>query len=112
MPSLHEAQRQFAAALAAMSPLEPGLAVYRRNIAANYRNALGATYPVVKQLVGGDFFDHAVDQFTTAHPSRGGDLNEYGGEFPAFLRRFTRAASLPYLPDVAALEWAVDEAAR
>ncbi len=39
-------------------------------------------------------------------------LNVYGGEFGDFLAGFAPAQSLPYLPDVARLEWAVSCAAN
>ncbi len=42
-----------------------------------------------------------------------GDLNVYGDAFARFPRRATRRPpTLPYLPDVARLEWAIDEAHR
>ncbi len=88
------------------------LGIYRRTIASNYRNALGATYPVVRRLVGTPFFHAAVDAFVAAHPSRSGDLNEYGDAFGDFLAGYAPASRLPYLPDVARLEWAIDEANR
>jgi hypothetical protein len=37
-------------------------------------------------------------------------LNAYGESFSGFLERFAPAATLPYLPDVARLEWAVNRA--
>jgi hypothetical protein len=124
MPSLRELQQGFAAAVLAGDgvpppfatvPAESGaerIAIYRRAMFANYRGALGATYPVVKKLVGAPFFHAAVDAFVRAHPSVSGDLNVYGGEFGDFLEGYPPAADLPYLPDVARLEWAVDEASR
>lgn len=112
MRSLREAQARFADALLAPEASDAGLAVYRHNIAANYRNALGATYPVVKALVGAAFFDGAVDAFVARHPPASGDLNVYGAAFAAFLEAYPHAAPLPYLGDVARLEWAMDEAAR
>jgi hypothetical protein len=117
MSSLREAQRRFAAALLApageSTPFPADrLAVYRRNAASNYRNALAATYPVVKRLVGAPFFDTAVDAYVITHPSRSGDLNIYGDRFGDFLAAYAPATALPYLPDVARLEWAIDEAHR
>ena len=79
---------------------------------ANYRNALAATYRVVRELTGAPFFGAAVDAFALAHPSTGGDLNVYGSEFAAFLTTYPYARDLRYLPDVARLEWAMDEAQR
>lgn len=112
-PSLPELQRRFAAALIdAASDPAPGLAIYRNAVFANYRNALAATYRVVRELTGAPFFGAAVDAFALAHPSTGGDLNVYGSEFAAFLTTYPYARDLRYLPDVARLEWAMDEAQR
>ena len=107
--SLRELQRRFAASLAGA---DPRTAAYRNTVTANYRNALGATYPVVRALTGAAFFDEAVDAFTIAHPSACGDLNVYGAEFGDFLASYPYARDLPYLADVARLEWAIDEASR
>lgn len=117
MPSLLETQLGFAAALLGgpEAPTEfpsERLAVYRSNLRSNYRNALSATYPVVERLVGGPFFNAAVDTYVIAHPSRSGDLNVYGERFAQFLATYAPAAPLPYLEDVARLEWAIDEAHR
>jgi len=119
MPSLRDLQVQFAAALAGPDPAAndaaPGpdrLAVYRANGRANYRNALAATYPVVKRLTGAPFFNAAVDGFVAAHPPVSADLNVYGERFAAFLEGYVPAARLTYLPDVARLEWAIDDANR
>jgi hypothetical protein len=125
MPSLRELQRGFAAATifgdrSAMAGLgivggrlDAGarLAIYRNNVLANYRKALAATYPVVQALVGRPFFGAAVEAFVRAHPSRRGDVNRYGGELAQFLGSYAPARELPYLPDVARLEWAIDQAA-
>ena len=119
MLSLRDLQGAFAAALAAPASAGPGaadfdarLAIYRANGRANYRNALAATYPVVRRLTGTPFFAATVDAFVAAHPSCSGDLNVYGGRLAGFLERYGPAANLPYLPDVARLEWALDEANR
>lgn len=117
MSSLRELQERMAQALAGPSPASAAwpaerIAIYRRNIAANYRNALAASYPVVRRLTGAAFFGAAVDAYVVAHPSRSGDLNVYGDAFGDFLVQYAPAAPLPYLPDVARLEWAIDEAHR
>ncbi|SEB25477.1 DNA-binding domain-containing protein [Variovorax sp. YR216] len=86
------------------------LQVYRNNMVESLIAALGAVYPVVARLVGNGFFRHAAKAFISAHPSRSGNLQDFGGEIPAFLRAYPPAADLPYLPDVAALEWALHRA--
>ena len=113
MPSLRERQTRFANALLQGGEIAgEDIAIYRNTVFANYRNALGATFVVVKQLVGAPFFDAAVDAYALAFPSTCGDLNVYGGEFSEFLASYPPARELPYLADVARLEWAVDAAAR
>jgi len=111
--SLRERQSGFASALRA-GDAEGGdrIAIYRNSVRANYRKALGATYRVVSQLVGEPFFHAAVDAYVRAAPSTGGDLNVYGETFADFLATYPHAKDLPYLPDVARLEWAIDEAGR
>lgn len=110
--SLPELTRRFAAWLDDPDGAPERVAVYRNTVRANYRNALGATYRVVRELVGAPFFNAAVDAFVRAHPSTGGDLNVYGAQFADFLAAYPHARELPYLPDVARLEWALDEAQR
>ena len=113
MLSLRELQTRFATTLLNVDGDDMGrIAIYRNTVFANYRNALGATYRVVQQLVGVPFFNAAVDAYVLDCPSTGGDLNVYGGSFGDFLATYPHARELPYLPDVARLEWAVDEASR
>jgi hypothetical protein len=113
MPSLRELQRGFAARMldTASAPTD-AIAIYRNAVLANYRNALAATFPVARALTGPPFFAAAADAFALAQPSASGDLNGYGAEFPAFLAAYPPARELPYLADVARLEWAVDDAHR
>ncbi|MBB4517498.1 hypothetical protein GGD68_006301 [Paraburkholderia fungorum] len=83
------------------------LAVYRNTFAQTLIRALRLSYPAVDRLVGAEFFDAAAHEFVLRHPPRSSYLDEYGGEFADFLGQFAPAASVPYLPDVARLEWAV-----
>ncbi len=85
------------------------LEVYRYNVMHNLRGALADIFPVVNRIVGDAFFRHAADQFILATPSLSGDLNQFGREWPAFLAGYAHAADLPYLADVARLEWAWHE---
>ena len=114
MPSLRELQTRFANALSiGGGGSDEALGIYRNTIVANYRQALGATFPVVRQLVGAPLFHAAVDAYVEACPSAGGDLNVYGDRFGDFLgMRILKPRDLAYLPDVARLEWAIDEAGR
>jgi len=86
------------------------IALYRGNVIAAREKALANAYPVVRALVGEEFFSGLARAYGQAHPSRSGDLNRFGAAFSAFVRDFEHARSLPYLSDVAALEWSVHAA--
>jgi hypothetical protein len=79
--------------------------VYRHNHEIALSSALRAAYPVTERLVGEDFFANAAAAYVRQNSSHGGNIQDYGGSFPVFLATYAPAASLPYLGDVAALEW-------
>jgi hypothetical protein len=79
--------------------------VHRNNVFASLIGALRARYPVIERLVGEDFFEAAAGHFIEAHPPRSPVLIDYGEGFNAFLGSFEPASTLPYLADVARLEW-------
>jgi hypothetical protein len=122
MPGWRDLQRQFATALLGedervveaidgdgLAP-QARLAIYRHHVLASLTEALGATYPVVRRLVDERFFAYAADRYIRAHPPAGPCLFEYGETFPQFLREFPPCRELPYLADVARLEWALARA--
>ena len=79
--------------------------VYRNNYRGNLHDALAGAYPVIAQLVGGDFFRLLTRAYIGQHPSKSGNLHHYGAEMANFLAAFEPAQGLNYLPDVARLEW-------
>lgn len=91
-------------------PAAQHLQVYRNNVVEGLTGALRAVYPVVEKLVGDGFFRYAVHEYLRAHRPRSGNLHDFGDAFARFLAGFAPAASLPYLPDVARLEWAWHQA--
>jgi hypothetical protein len=119
MLSLAELQERFSACLRAGEsgqvglegmvapgvPPSASLAIYRNNVRSRFADALADVFPATRRIVGDAFFRFAAGCFVEAHPSRAGTLIGFGREFPVFLRAFEPAASLPYLPDVAALEF-------
>src|SRR5579859_1495097 len=87
-------------------PAAQRLAIYRNNTRAGLVDPLASTFPVVKQLVGEEFFARLAGDFILAHPPTRPELLTYGQDFPAFIARYRAAASVPYLADMARLEMA------
>lgn len=125
MPTLHELQSGFVDFIVGekaddlVGAIEPDgidpvrlLSIYRNNALITLTETLAAVYPVVRRLVDPRFFDYAAGTFIASNlPSRP-CLSEYGSEFPAFLSLFPPASGLPYLSDVACLEWAISRVMR
>jgi len=88
---------------------ERRLHVYRNNLFASLGAALQAVYPVTARLVGDAFFRQLARAYIVKHPSTSGSLHAFGAHLPAFVGRQPELAALPYLADVAALEWAHHE---
>ncbi|WP_193367192.1 HvfC/BufC N-terminal domain-containing protein [Pelagibius marinus] len=80
--------------------------VYRNNMMVSLIEVLEATFPVVQRLVGSDFFKAAAKVYIRQAPPRSPVLLLYGETFGDFLDGFEPAAGVPYLGDVARLEWA------
>jgi hypothetical protein len=123
MQTLLDLQDEFAdALLSAATPVPTSLkgaairradrrfAVYRNNVAASLIDALGARFPVVKRLVGDEFFHAMAHAFVLREPPFSPLLIHYGETFPAFIEAFDAAKPLPYLADVARLEYALGRA--
>jgi hypothetical protein len=118
MPALLEFQRCFARALQDGAATTPGaeiwdahgLAVYAATRLGTLTRALALTFPAVQRLVGADFFEAASQRFIREFPPASACLDDYGAALPEFLAAFEPVAELPYLPDVARLEWAVSRA--
>lgn len=123
MRSLSELQADFAAALLDPGAALPGglvapdgkpahsrFAVYRNNVASALVNAVAATFPATRRIVGADFFRAMAHGYVRASPPTAPVLHRYGATFADFIADFAPAASLPYLPDVARIEWRWREA--
>lgn len=80
-------------------------AVYRNNLIVSLLDALADTYPVTQELVGEEFFRAMARLFAYAQPPQSRLMAFYGEDFPAFIESFPPAAGLPYLADVARLEY-------
>ncbi len=117
-PTLRELQAAFSQSLFTHEPqgLEPwvdshGLAtchriqIYRNMVFNTFTDVLKTSYPSVLRLIGSDCFDGLAARYIAQVPSVSGNLQDYGRAFPEFLATTAETAMLPYLPDVARLEW-------
>lgn len=84
-----------------------GLAVYRNNYRVGLIETLNMIYPVCGQIVGAEFMTGLAREYSKRYASHSGNLHRYGDSFGTFLQDFPPAQALPYLADVARLEWAV-----
>jgi len=123
VPTLHDLQRRFVAALydPALGALgadvrddgiDSGLrlGIYRNHLRASFLKALALEYPVIERLVGSEYFRRLALDFQAAHPSRTGNRQHIGAPFAGFLRQRFGAGRYEYFADVARLEWAYQEA--
>ncbi len=121
MPSLESVQRRIAAAIPGnddtdlLALIEPGgiapaarLQIYCNHAFLTLVEALKATYPVLYRLVDERFFSYAAHEYVRETLPVTPCLAEYGASFADFLAAFPACRGLPYLPDVARLEWAVN----
>lgn len=106
--ALLDAERPVPAGLCAWNGSDPArrFAVYRNNVIVSLVEALGDTFPVVKQLVGDEFFAAMAGMHVRAHPPTSPVLAHYGAGFAGWLEHFAPAQAVPYLPDMARLEFA------
>lgn len=117
MPALADLQRAVRDTVLGADPsrlqgqvADDRLGVYRNNTTILLSEALATNFPVVYALVGEAFFAPMARAFLRLHPPRSPCLFEYGAALADFIAGYPPAASLPYLADVARLEWACDEA--
>src|SRR5215469_2380529 len=84
---------------------EARIAIYRNNVFASLTEVLRGTFPAICRLVDDRFFAYAAHEFIRRHPPQRPCLAEYGAEFADFLAGFPPCGELPYIADVARLEW-------
>jgi hypothetical protein len=86
------------------------LSVYRNNVRLNRIDALTDAFTHVVMLVGIDYFRALARAYVIATPAASANLHDDGADLPAFLRSFAPAADLPYLGDVAEVDWLMQRA--
>lgn len=87
-----------------------GLNCYKSNAHAVAERALSAAYPVVTAILSTDSMAQLARALWHAHPPQRGDLAQWGDTLAAFVAQSTQLADLPWLADVARVEWALHQA--
>lgn len=121
--SLHDLQKAFSDALhyqesdvtnkitRGQFPADQLIQIYRNNFIISLSEILEATYPAVKAVVGDECFSQLARQYVLSHPLEQGDVSHYGaGLDEAITQTAELHQAVPYLADLAALEWCVDRA--
>lgn len=86
------------------------LQIYHNNFFISLTECLQNIYPTILKLVGKEFFAATANIYIKQYPPTSGDIHKFGNHFSDFLVNFPAALSLPYLAEVALLEWAYHEA--
>lgn len=86
------------------------LRVHRHHVFHSLTSALASTFASVQGLVGEDFFRTMARAYVARMPPAQPVLAEYGAVFPSFIADYEAACGLPYLADVAQLDWALNVA--
>jgi len=121
--ALRDLQSAFVAHLAGTSPssleewvigdsisAEARLRVHRHHVRDSLAAALASTFPTAKALVGEEFFQCMASAFADEVLPAQPVLAEYGGSFAGFVGTYEPARGLPYLADMARLDWALNTA--
>jgi hypothetical protein len=78
--------------------------IYRNQYFLSLSESLAKSYSCVKRLVGEDFFNKIAKDFIITHPSKTGNIIDYGDEFSNFIKLSPDCKTVPYLVDVAKFE--------
>lgn len=79
-------------------------AVYRNNVTVGLIRAMEANFPVVRRLLGEQYFAGLVREYVQKHPPVTPLMFQYGDGFAAFLEAEEDLHNFAYLGDVARLE--------
>ncbi|HRK38307.1 MAG TPA: putative DNA-binding domain-containing protein [Burkholderiaceae bacterium] len=84
-----------------------GLNCYKSNAHALAERVLCAAYPVVTAILSADSMAQLARALWHTHPPLRGDMAHWGADLPAFVANSPQLADLPWLADVARVEWAL-----
>lgn len=95
---------------AAGPTLQDGVQTYRTNAYVAAHAALAASFPTVAAVVGDEPLRLLARAYRQQHPPARGDLAWFGERLPDFIAASADLAELPWLADLARLDWALTQA--
>jgi len=113
--ALYDADNAVLASIYDDGNLKPSdrIEIYRTNVRTLHVSVLTSVYPVCEKILGSDYFKQIAKKYFKQNPSQSVDLNEYGDQFPRFLRDLIEQRSeleeYQYLADLAQLEWQIQK---
>lgn len=84
--------------------------IYRNNTFASLTATLLSVFPVTASLLGDGYFRFVAAGFIKGNPPMEPRLVRYGASFAGFLGGLEDLRSMPFVADVARLEWLIAEA--
>ena len=85
------------------------LNIYANTARSNFVESLALSFPVVRRLVGQDYFRQVSQGFHARRPSPSGDLQLAGAGFAPYLAHLHAEGEYRYLGEVARLEWLLQQ---
>jgi len=82
--------------------------IYRNNFLISLTQVLEQLYCATKALIGDEFFTQCCRQFIHSEPLTNPHLNHYGGQFVSFLSTLKSLENMPFVWQMAQLEWHLD----
>lgn len=86
------------------------LHVYAEGYVTRIQQALAEVYAAVRYVLGERAFRELAEGYAARYPSHDFSLTLAGRHLPEFLNGWPRTAQLPFLPDLARLEWKICQA--
>ena len=82
--------------------------IYRSNFIISLRELLENLFPITQALVGNEYFTQTSRQFINDCPLKEPHLNYYGSNFVYFLKGLKALEHMPFVAQMAQLEWHLD----
>ena len=86
------------------------LVVYAEGYQVRIQQALAELYPAIRHILGGKTFAAMSEAYAARHPSHDTNLSFMGRYLPEFLVTYSLTRELPFIADLARLEWLVSRA--